>query len=205
MADPEDALIAAAMTPAPKLSKRKHKQLRSQVRKASPAPWRFTPPVSTPSQPDRDRSKGITGTISFGEVASGSGAFNKVAQTLDMRCEWFIEPDPETTPMAAAVAGPQAAHHKSVVGLHPLDLPEVDAIIAGPECTPFSAAGFQNGFVDKRSKTLLWVLWYACLRQPKFCFIENVSAIQGMQGGDVWRTLVSLFDAAGYHLHHQHF
>jgi site-specific DNA-cytosine methylase len=77
-------------------------------------------------------------------------------------------------------------------------------LLAGPECTPFSKAGKQRSFQDKRPKTLFWTIWLMSERQPDFSFIENVAALKlvKVKGGDVWHTLASLVDVAGPHLHH---
>ena len=103
---------------------------------------------------------GLSGTISFGDVASGSGAFIAAAKQVGMKCAWFIEPDDTTAAIAARVAGPQATRYRSVLDINPWDLPWVQALLAGPECTPFSKAGKQRSFQDKRSKTLFWTIWF---------------------------------------------
>lgn len=202
-ATPEEAVAKAAQTQS-RLSKKKAKQLRRRVRNAIPRPWRFEPPRTKAAPPDRDMSKGIEGVISFGDVATGTGAFAKAAMKQGMRCDWWIEPNDKVAAVAKTVLGSTPKRYRSVEAVHPLDLPRVQALVAGPDCTPFSAAGKQRGFADKRSRTLLWLIWYAALQQPLFCLIENVSALQRVQKGDVFRTLVSLFDIAGFHLHHQH-
>ena len=184
------------------MSAKQRAKLKRAVRAAPPRPWRFTPPKTTKAQPDRNKAVGLSGDISFGDVASGSGAFIAAAEQVGMKCAWFIEPDDTTAAIAARVAGPQATRYRSVLDLNPWDLPWVQALLAGPECTPFSKAGKQRSFQDKRSKTLFWTIWFMSERQPDFAFIENVAALKTVKGGDVWRTLVSLVDVAGYHLHH---
>ena len=82
-ATPEEAVAKAAQTQS-RLSKKKAKQLRRRVRNAIPRPWRFEPPKTKAAPPDRDMSKGIEGVISFGDVATGTGAFAKAAMKQGM-------------------------------------------------------------------------------------------------------------------------
>ena len=98
-ATPEEAVAKAAQTQS-RLSKKKAKQLRRRVRNAIPRPWRFEPPRTKAAPPDRDMSKGIEGVISFGDVATGTGAFAKAAMKQGMRCDWWIEPNDKVAAVA---------------------------------------------------------------------------------------------------------
>jgi site-specific DNA-cytosine methylase len=123
---------------------------------------------------------------SFGDVASGSGAFIAAAKQVGMECAWFIEPDDATAAIAARVAEPQATRHRSMLDISPCDLPWVQALLPGPECTPFSKAGKQRSFQDKRPKTLFWAIWFISERQPDlFSFIENAIALKSVKCGGV--------------------
>jgi hypothetical protein len=60
------------------------------VRAAPPRPWRFSPPKTKKAQPDRNKAAGLSGSISFGDVTSGSGAFIAAAKQVGMKCAWFV-------------------------------------------------------------------------------------------------------------------
>lgn len=179
-------------------------ELLSRVGSAIRLPWRFKPPLSTEKRPDRDPTEGLAHKLSIGDIGAGTGAFIAGSAFLGCKCKWLIENWDVALEIANKHVPSRAKRFHSVETTHPLEVPEVDGIVGGPPCQSFSRAGKQRAFMDQRSKTMLWIIWCLAVRQFKFAMIENVSHLQTMRGGDVWRSLTSMFHAAGYHLHHEH-
>ena len=164
---------------------------------APPAPP--TPPTTGVQQPDRKPHDGYTGEFTFGEPTAGAGAFIRFGQHLGGKCLWFAEQDTEAAALAQQEA-PTATAYSDLLAVNPLHVPEVFCVLGGPECQPFSAAGKQNGFRDKRSNTLLWFFWCLAERQFPTALIENSMQLLRSNGGDDWRLCLALAEASGYHL-----
>jgi site-specific DNA-cytosine methylase len=93
----------------------------------------------------------------MGEFAAGSGSFVRYAKALGTHFKWVAEAVPELEEMAAVEAGPRAVRHGNVLVTHPQGVGDVFMLLGGPECQPFSKAGFQRGLADERARTLWWV------------------------------------------------
>lgn len=169
-------------------------------------PPRFKPPSTSTADRSVDRSPrdGYTGTISFGEIAAGTGSFIRYAKALGMECSWFAEVDTDLHAAASAEAGPQAQVFGDLLQLHPKDLPAVDLendfflLIGGPECQPFSRAGARQALYDRRARTLLWIVWCLAVRQFHGAFVENVAHLLYLSQGRVYGTLVAVLEGIGY-------
>ena len=65
------------------------------------------------------------------------------------------------------------------------DVPEVDVYFAGFPCQPFSIAGKQQGFEDKKGRGTIFfnIVEYLKLKLPKIFVLENVKGLVTLQGG----------------------
>ncbi|QGY00183.1 DNA cytosine methyltransferase [Roseovarius faecimaris] len=81
---------------------------------------------------------------------------------------------------------------------------DIDFIIGGPPCQPFSAAGARaagvSGTKDARGTLFLEYVRLLRLFKPRGFLFENVYRILGANGGKDWAAIVSEFEAAGYRL-----
>jgi len=152
--------------------------------------------------PDRSPREGYEGVFTMGEFAAGSGSFVRYAKALgeDFEChfKWVAEAVPELEEMAAAEAGPHAIRHGDVLDTHPRDVGDVFMLLGGPECQPFSKAGYQRGLADERARTLWWVLWCLAERQFPSAFVENVEALLTMKDGAEWALVQAVAQGIGY-------
>jgi DNA (cytosine-5)-methyltransferase 1 len=179
---------------------------RNPVSSGLAPPPRFKPPSTSIADRSIDRSPrdGHAGTISFGEIAAGTGSFIRYAKALGMECRWFAEVDTDLHAAASVEAGPQAQVFGDLLQLHPKDLPAVDLqnefflLVGGPECQPFSRAGARQGLYDRRARTLLWIVWCLAVRQFQGAFVENVAHLLYIAGGKVYGTLVAVLEGIGY-------
>ncbi len=74
---------------------------------------------------------------------------------------------------------------------------EVDIIIGGPPCQAYSTVG-KRLIDDPRGK--LFQEYYRVLKEfsPKIFVFENVKGLLSMQGGELFKTIISLFESLGY-------
>ncbi len=76
---------------------------------------------------------------------------------------------------------------------------DIDIIVGGPPCQAYSTVG-KRLIDDPRGK--LFQEYYRILTElrPKLFVFENVKGLLSMQGGDLIKNIISLFESIGYHM-----
>src|SRR3989338_382413 len=79
---------------------------------------------------------------------------------------------------------------------------EKDFIVGGPPCQAYSTVG-KRLIDDPRGK--LFQEYYRVLKEfnPKLFLFENVRGLLSMQGGELLKTIISLFESLGYKVQHK--
>ena len=79
---------------------------------------------------------------------------------------------------------------------------EIDIIVGGPPCQAYSTVG-KRLIDDPRGK--LFQEYYRVLKEfnPKLFLFENVRGLLSMQGGELFKTIISLFESLGYKVQHK--
>jgi len=78
----------------------------------------------------------------------------------------------------------------------------VDIVVGGPPCQAYSTVG-KRLIDDPRGK--LFQEYYRMLKeiQPRFFLFENVKGLTSMQGGELLKTIISLFESLGYRVRYK--
>lgn len=76
---------------------------------------------------------------------------------------------------------------------------DIDIVVGGPPCQAYSTVG-KRLIDDPRGK--LFQEYYRILKElrPRLFVFENVKGLLSMQGGDLIKTIISLFESIGYHM-----
>ena len=76
---------------------------------------------------------------------------------------------------------------------------DIDIVVGGPPCQAYSTVG-KRLIDDPRGK--LFQEYYRILKElhPKLFVFENVKGLLSMQGGDLIKTIIALFESIGYHM-----
>ena len=78
----------------------------------------------------------------------------------------------------------------------------IECVIGGPPCQPFSAAGRRAGGVPgiQDERGMLFESYCAVLKalKPKVFIFENVYGLKGANDGEPWKEIVSAFSSLGY-------
>ena len=76
---------------------------------------------------------------------------------------------------------------------------DIDIVVGGPPCQAYSTVG-KRLIDDPRGK--LFQEYYRILKElhPKLFVFENVKGLLSMQGGDLIKTIITLFESIGYHM-----
>jgi len=79
---------------------------------------------------------------------------------------------------------------------------EIDIIVGGPPCQAYSTVG-KRLIDDPRGK--LFQEYYRVLKEfnPKLFLFENVKGLLSMQGGELLKTIISLFESLGYRVQYK--
>ena len=72
------------------------------------------------------------------------------------------------------------------------DIPDFDVLTAGFPCQPFSIAGRQRGFEDKRGNLFFEITRIVDAKRPKVIFLENVPNLMEHDEG---RTFLVIFNS----------
>jgi len=84
--------------------------------------------------------------------------------------------------------------------------PRADLYVAGFPCQPFSSAGLQQGFSDRRGRGEIFfhVRDYIEKQTPKVFVLENVSGLVKLNGGGYFRAIVQALETLGcYNIYHR--
>lgn len=77
---------------------------------------------------------------------------------------------------------------------------DIDVVVGGPPCQAYSTVG-KRLIDDPRGK--LFQEYYRILNElrPKIFVFENVKGLLSMQGGELIKTIIALFESLGYRMH----
>jgi len=83
------------------------------------------------------------------------------------------------------------------------DIPSHDILTGGFPCQPFSIAGLQEGFNDKRSNVFWKILSIIDRHQPKCVILENVKNLVSHDKHKTFNTIKSNLEKRGYNICHK--
>lgn len=84
--------------------------------------------------------------------------------------------------------------------IDPKWIPDIDVLIAGFPCQPFSVAGRREGFHDAQGRGTLFFELIRILKekQPRVAFFENVKALSTHDDGNTMRVICNTLHDIGY-------
>lgn len=83
------------------------------------------------------------------------------------------------------------------------DIPEFDVLTAGFPCQPFSIAGKQKGFNDKRGNLFFEIARIIDAKRPKVVFLENVANLMEHDDGKTFLVIFSSLAQFGYTVYYK--
>ncbi len=78
------------------------------------------------------------------------------------------------------------------------NIPEHDILCGGFPCQPFSIAGKQEGFKDKRANVFWKILEIIEYHKPEVVILENVKNLQSHDDGNTFKTIKENIEKLGY-------
>ena len=85
-----------------------------------------------------------------------------------------------------------------VRNIDPHTLSDIDVLIAGFPCQPFSVMGYCRGFNDPRGNLFFEIVRFIDIKQPKVVFLENVQNLMEHDNGKTFLVIYNTLAQFGY-------
>lgn len=140
----------------------------------------------------------------FIDLFSGLGGFHCAATQLGGECVFASEIDESLRDLYQKNFGFRPAGDITTVKIS--DIPPHDLLCAGFPCQPWSKAGEQVGWGDKRRGTVFWnIIEILEARKPKAVLLENVAHFVRHDNGNTYRKVREALENQGYAVDHRQF
>ena len=80
----------------------------------------------------------------------------------------------------------------------PRTLPDVDVLVAGFPCQPFSIMGYRRGFKDPRGNLFFEISRFIDIKRPRVIFLENVRNLMEHDNGKTFLVIYNTLAQFGY-------
>lgn len=80
------------------------------------------------------------------------------------------------------------------------DIPSHNLLCGGFPCQPYSIAGKQGGFADKRANVFWKIIEILEKHGPEFFILENVKNLKSHDDGRTYETIIKKLEGVGYHI-----
>jgi len=140
----------------------------------------------------------------FIDLFAGLGGFHCAAAQLGGECVFASEIDEPLRDLYEKNFGLRPAGDISKVKIE--EIPTHDLLCAGFPCQPWSKAGEQMGWGDKRRGTVFWnIIEILRARKPRLILLENVAHFVRHDGGNTYRKVREALETEGYTVEHRQF
>lgn len=134
------------------------------------------------------------------DLFAGTGAFSHVFQKYDHECVFAND----MMDISQKVYNLNHDNVKLTIGdlndIAVTDIPAHDILCGGFPCQPFSIAGKQHGFDDKRSNVFWKILEILRHHKPKIIVLENVKNLTSHDKGKTYTTIINKLKEIGYYI-----
>lgn len=130
------------------------------------------------------------------DLFCGIGGFHEAANSLGMECILACDIDPDARKAYQANYGLEP--HSDIRTLKAEDIPDVDIVMGGFPCQPFSIIGSQEGFEDARGTLFFELARIIEAKQPRAFILENVRQLASHNGGATFKRIMEVLRGLGY-------
>ena len=82
--------------------------------------------------------------------------------------------------------------------IDPRALPDIDVLVAGFPCQPFSIMGYRRGFKDPRGNLFFEISRFIDIKRPRVVFLENVRNLMEHDNGKTFLVIYNTLAQFGY-------
>lgn len=141
--------------------------------------------------------------MTVGSLFSGIGGIDIAFQQAGFKVKWAIEKDAACCRTYRHNFNDVTLIEQDIRHVNPCALESVDVITAGFPCQPFSIAGKQLGFEDKRGHLFYEVGKFISTYKPRFVFLENVPNLLEHNEGKTFLVVHNVLADLNYSIRYQ--
>ena len=134
---------------------------------------------------------------------SGIGGIDLGFKQAGFDIAWANEVDHDAVATYRVNFGGECLVEKDIRQVAPHDIPDFDVLVAGFPCQPFSIAGKQKGFKDKRGNLFFEIARIIDVKRPKIVFLENVANLVEHDNGKTFLVIYNTLAQFGYWVKYQ--
>ena len=135
-------------------------------------------------------------SFNFIDLFCGIGGFHRALADLGGKCVFASDIDKRCQDIYERNFGIRPVG--DICSVRSEDVPDHDVLCGGFPCQPFSNAGHRGAFEDTRGTLFQEIARIVRDKKPKVLLLENVKGIKNIQNGNVYRTIISVFESLGY-------
>ena len=144
----------------------------------------------------------VTG-LKMADLFAGTGAFSNAFEGTGQVQVVFSN---DMVPHSKQIYDANFTHTLTLKDLNDVDVDSIPAhniLTGGFPCQPFSIAGKQEGFADKRSNVFWKILSIIDRHSPECVILENVKNLTSHDDGKTFKTIQENLAKRGYHICHK--
>jgi DNA (cytosine-5)-methyltransferase 1 len=141
-----------------------------------------------------------TNKYSLVDLFCGSGAFSYAFHQTDKVVTVFANDMLDSSEDIFNMNNLVKMTKKNLIDIQNEDVPKSDIVTAGFPCQPFSIAGLQKGFEDKRSNVFWKILSILKSKNPGIVILENVKNLQSHDNGKTFQIIIENLQKCNYHM-----
>lgn len=137
------------------------------------------------------------------DLFAGTGAFSYVAHKTNKIETIFANDILESSKNIYDINNNIELTLKDLNDIKIEEIPEFDILTGGFPCQPFSIAGKQLGFEDKRSNVFWKIIEIINYHKPKVILLENVKNLITHDNKNTFKTIIKSLEDLNYHIKYQ--
>lgn len=134
----------------------------------------------------------------IGSLFSGIGGFDLGFEQAGFEIAWANEKDPAACKTYRHNFPDTNLIEDDVRNINPEELEDVDILVAGFPCQPFSVMGYQRGFKDHRGNLFFEIARFIEAKMPRFIVLENVQNLIKHDDGKTFLVIYNTLAQFGY-------
>ena len=139
----------------------------------------------------------ITNKLKFIDLCCGIGGFHYALKNMGFECVMACDIDEKCR-------NNYEINHKikplgDLTKIEMSSIPNFDILCAGFPCQPFSKAGEQKGFKDRRGNIFFDICKIVKHHNPKYLILENVRNLASHDNGKTWNVIKATLDDLNYY------
>lgn len=142
-----------------------------------------------------------TSTLTFVDLFCGIGGFHQALKNIGFTCVFACDIDDKCRNTYYKNYGLWPEGDINEINIS--KIPPFDILCGGFPCQPFSKAGAQMGFDDKRGNLFFRMCDIIEYHKPKYLLLENVRNLSTHDHGNTWKVIKNKLIELGYNLYEQ--